>query len=94
MSAQSYGKLPNHLAHNAGDTWTQSDDAAIMAADRPADADLCVALGRTRQAIHMRRYELGGTTTPARAATVVTKRETAEELVARIDPRMAVLLYG
>lgn len=94
MTAKDYAKFPNDRAHNAHAGWDQVDDTAIMAADRPTDIELSRALGRTVQAVHMRRHTLGGATTPGGTSASVTKRETPEELVARIDPAMAALLYG
>jgi hypothetical protein len=38
--------------------WTQREDAAITASDRPSDSVLSASLGRSLQAIEMRRSRL------------------------------------
>lgn len=94
MSAADYARQPNHRAHNAGELWTDSDDRAITAADRPSDTTLARLLGRTLQAVHNRRSELGAA--EGRHVIDVAKPagESGRDIVTRLDPRMAALLYA
>jgi hypothetical protein len=50
--------------HNAHRHWTKQEDQAIMAPDRPRDRELARVLGRTVQAIQVRRTRLSAPSRP------------------------------
>ena len=55
----------NYAAGAAGatrirDPWEQHEDKAILSPERPTDRELAARLGRTVQAIQIRRTRLGG----------------------------------